>query len=410
MNMPRRHFWVHAWAAVLLTCLGLSACLGSPRVQSTPVPLLPSSVVEDQAVQGRLNTDTPAPLPTPIRQSPTPQPSATPTITLTSTPAGIPELLKGFPLFAGAEVDPTGAYAAETIAGLLIHTGRSPGDLDVFYRTELEKTGWTLRYAEGNPAGGFLQEWRKGDSWLTVEYLFLENRPVVQADLRVIDSKKALVVLLGFPLPNGTLVTNAEGSSIELYVPQDYDTTVQYFIKTMHDLRWKVEETKLDARCGSRACLDTAKEAYRQVATLEPTPTADAKRKPVTYQVTMSDRTQARITFLPHRDSTRVFVDVNWKNPHRAWMPIPPYPNGEIQAVKPYVVMFTTPDSLQTVVEHYKKGMSALGWKADPDAIKIDQEYEYHNTWMKRGQYISITLSRSKGVTHGTITCRGCWE
>lgn len=408
MNPSRRPVWVRVWGAALLICLGLTACLGSPGVQNTPLPVIPSAIVEEREVP--LPSHTPAPPAAPTNPPPTSQPTASPTITLTATPEGVPELLEGFPLFAGAKLDPTGAYAGETSAGLLIHTNKSPGELDVFYKQALEQAGWTLRYAEGNPVGGFTQEWRKGDTWLTVEYNFQELKPVVQANLRVIETRLALVTLLGFPLPNGTLVTNADGPSIELYVPQDYDSAVKYFIETMYDLRWKIQEVKLEKRCGTRACTEALKEEYNQVATLEPTPTPDVLRKPVTYLVTLSDRTQARLTFQPHRENTRVFVDVNWKNPHRAWMPIPPYPNGEIQAVQPYVMMFNTPDSLQTVLEHYQKGMAALGWKADPDAIKVDKEEEYHNTWMKRGQYISITLSRSKGMTHGTISCRGCWE
>ncbi len=409
MKLPRHLFWVRVWGAALLVCLGVSGCLGSPRPVNTPVPSAPPVLVQDQA--GGRPSETPAPPVTPTTaKTATAWPTATPTVMQTATPAGIPELLKDFPLFPGAQVDPLGAYATETTAGLLVHTLKSPGELDVYYKEALEKTGWTLRYGEGNTVGGFLQEWRRGDAWLTVEYLFLENQPVVQADLRLIDSQRALVVLLGFPLPNGTLVTAAEGTSIELYVPQEYDSTVRYFIETMYNKGWKVEEIKLEERCGSRACQDEVKDAYLQSAALEPTPTTDAKRKPITYQVTRKDLSQIRMTFSPHRDSTRIYVDANWNNWHRALLPMPPYPNGEIQAVRPYVILFTTSDSLQAVVEHYKQNMPKLGWKADPNAIFIDKEEEYHNTWVKRGQAISITLSRARGTTYGTVTCRGCWE
>jgi hypothetical protein len=388
----------------MLVCLGLSACQGFPWPGASAAPSqTPAAVVSQSTAQP---TDTPEPTSSPTRPEAA-QPTTTPTLAKTATPAGVPQLLKDFPLFAGAQVDPSGAYADTASAGLLIQTSKSPGELDAFYQQALAQDGWTLRYAEGNTVGGFLQEWRKDNSWLTVEYHFLENKPVVQADLRVIESKEALVVLLGFPLPNGTLVTASDGPSIELYVPQDFEPSVDYFLTTMYNMRWKVQDTKLDNRCGTRACQENYKVEYEQIVPLEPVPTADV-RKAVSYLVTLPDRTQARITFSPHRNSTRVFVDVNWKNPHRAWLPIPPYPNGEIQAVKPYVMMFTTPDSLQTVIQHYQKGMTALGWKVDPDSYPIHEENEYFNTWLKKGQSISITLSRGKGTTYGTITCRRC--
>jgi hypothetical protein len=357
-------------------------------------------------------TDTPSPTDTPRILTPLPA-TYTPVVEQpqpTRTPEqGLPEILVDFPLLDGSQVIAEETQGDASSAVMNIRTSKSPGELNVFYKKALQEKGWTLRYAEGNAVGGFLQEWKKEQLRLTVEYHFSAGKPVVSVDARAVDSNQALSLLLGFPLPNGTEVLRTEGSAIELYVPQDLKTTVDFFRKQVLAEKWRFEEMKSTGWCGSRGCQEVLEESFRVLATLEPTPTADNAQKLAVYQVTMPDRTQAEITFLPQRAHTRVYIKVHFLDFTRSGIQVSLYPGATITGILTGVAMFETTDNMKAVVAYYEDKMAGMGWEAHN--FTVNQPDMYTRSWTKKpNRVVTLSLStvKGKGIVRGTLNCSTC--
>ncbi len=319
--------------------------------------------------------------------------------------AALPALLADFPLFSEAPVLTDDGYAFENSAGVTIRAAKSPGELDAFYRKALPAKGWLLRYAEGNAVGGFVQEWRKDQSFLTVEYHFAAGQPVVSADLRVIDSKQALVPLMGFPLPNGTIVTRSSGAAVELFVPLEYDATIDFFRQQVAALHWRFDERKPTDWCGSQGCQETPPGQVN--VSLEPLPTPDS-RKTQYYRIALPDYTRADITFLPHGADTRVYININFKNLARSGIPVAVYPDATVTGIMPGVAMFEVKADIKDVIKFYEDGMAGLGWK-EYEYNSLDKPDMYVRHWQKNSyRGVTLSLSTKKGKVYGTLTCTAC--
>jgi hypothetical protein len=406
--------WIAALYAICMAML--TACQGIGLRSG-----LPPVVIEGQAQLRATHTLLPTrtfrpPEALPATYTPAPALSRP---SLTPAPA-LPELLAGFPLFDGAAIDPAATVASSNSAGIAIPTNKTPGELAAFYEKSLKSAGWMLRYAEGSPLGGFVQEWRKDKFFLTVEYHFPDGQPMVNADVRAIDANQALALLLGFPLPNGTEVVNKVGSTIELDVPQDLKSTAEFFKTQIDAFNWRLEIIKSTGWCGSRGCQEAALQATQTagqgttqavnqpLAGLEPLPTADA-RKAEYYRVSLPDRTQAEITLLPHRDHTRVYIHVNFADIRRSGMPVPAYPKAAITGVMPGVAMFEVKAEIKDVIKFYEDGLAWLNWQAMP--FTVNTEAMYTRSWQKDPhRVISLSLSASKGIVYGQLTCVTCTD
>ncbi len=399
--MKREHRLKVFHLGAVLLMVALAGCQGIPRdiaaIFATPTSA--AVIVPHPSRAAR----TLAPLP-PTYTPDTRLPSPTPT----PQPARLvpPPLISDFPLVEGAQIVPEETRGDAISAAMLLHAGKGPGELAALYRQALEQKGWTLRYAEGNAVGGFVQEWKKDRLLMTVEYHFRDSRPVVSVDGRLVDSNRALALLLGFPLPNGSEVLDARGSAIELYVPQDLKTTVDFFKKQIVAQRWLLEKIEPTGWCGSRGCQEAAQDAFQAPANLEPTPTPD-KRAAEYYRATMPDFTEADITFLPQRDHTRVYIQVHFLDLRRSYIPVALYPKATITAIQAGVAMFETKDPMKEVIKFYDGELASLGWEAY--GISINQPDAYSRSWgRKPNRVVTLTLSREKGTVYGTLTCSTC--
>jgi hypothetical protein len=365
------------------------------------------SAVQPEANPTAAPTDTRRPLPATY----TPAPTAT--LRLSPTPSGLPAALADFPLSAGTRVQSaenqvgSAFLAAESNAAVVLSVTQNPADLDAFYQKELTSMGWTLRYVEPNRVGGFIQSWKKGLQFLTLEYHLIDQKPVIDVNLKMVNPNKALAVLLGFPLPNGTEVTGAEGSSIDLYVPLNIDAASQYFLDKMAVNKWRVAPIDFKLRCFSLACQEPL--AQDKSLVLLPAPTPD-KNKGQAYRVTMPDRTLLEISLQPHRSSTRASILVKWTNPARAGLPVPfyPYPGSTVTSAIPGVMMFETPDSLKSVTKFYEDALAGMDWQAT--GVFIDQADRYSKTWSSHNnkEVVTLNFSTADGKTYATLICNVC--
>lgn len=379
--------------AALAGCQGISrditAIFARPTEVFVPRPTRAAPTLEPLPATYTPDTRLPSPTPTPQPARPVP-----------------PPLISDFPLVEGAQIVPEETRGDADRAAMLLHAGKSPGELAALYRQALEERGWTLRYTEGNAVGGFVQEWKKDRLLMTVEYHFRDGRPAVSVDARLVDSNRALALLLGFPLPNGSEVLDARGSAIELYVPLDLKTTVDFFKKQIVAERWRLEKIKPTGWCGSRGCQEASQGAFQAPANLEPTPTPD-KRAAEYYRATMPDFTEAEITFLPQRDHTRVYIQIHFLDLRRSYIPVALYPRATITAIQAGVAMFETADPLKDVIKFYEGELAGLGW--EPLEFSINQPDRYSRSWgRKPNRAVSLTLSVEKGVVYGQLTCSTC--
>jgi hypothetical protein len=379
--------------AALAGCQGISrditAIFARPTEVFIPRPTRAAPTLEPLPATYTPDTRLPSPTPTPQPARPVP-----------------PPLISDFPLVEGAQIVPEETRGDADRAAMLLHAGKSPGELAALYRQALEERGWTLRYTEGNAVGGFVQEWKKDRLLMTVEYHFRDGRPAVSVDARLVDSNRALALLLGFPLPNGSEVLDARGSAIELYVPLDLKTTVDFFKKQIVAERWRLEKIKPTGWCGSRGCQEASQGAFKAPANLEPTPTPD-KRAAEYYRATMPDFTEAEITFLPQRDHTRVYIQIHFLDLRRSYIPVALYPRATITAIQAGVAMFETADPLKDVIKFYEGELAGLGW--EPLEFSINQPDRYSRSWgRKPNRAVSLTLSVEKGVVYGQLTCSTC--
>lgn len=379
--------------ALLAGCQALSD--GAQALFTTPtatVTLTPFPTRTSWPIETLPATFTPAPL----KASSTPVPTS-----------AVPGLLAGFPLVEGAEVIvEDGAPPDPNSAQVRIHTGETSLNLETLFRKTLEQNGWTLRYAEQNAVGGFIQEWKKGQQLATVEYYFIDGKPVVSVDTRMVDSNRALALLLGFPLPNGTEVLRATGSAIELYVPENIATTVNFFKKEIAARRWRLVKIPSTGWCGSLAC--HAEGAPAAPAELKPTltPTPDESQRAY-YRAVMPDYTEVDLSFLARGNHTRVYIQIHFLDLRRSGIPVALYPQAEITAISPGLAMFETDDALEDVLAFYQREFTGLGWS--PYDFTIHQPDQYSRSWGKDpGRVVTLTLSASKGRVYGTLTCTTC--
>lgn len=381
--------------ALLAGCQALSD--GAAALFTTPtatVTLTPFPTRTSRPIETLPATFTPAPL----KASSTPVPTS-----------AVPELLAGFPLVEGAEiVVEDGAPPDPNSARVRIDTGQTSLDLEALFRKTLEQNGWTLRYAEQNVVGGFIQEWKKGQQLATVEYYFIDGKPAVSVDTRVVDSNRALALLLGFPLPNGTEVLRATGSSIELYVPENIAATVDFFKKEIAARRWRLVKIAPTGWCGALACLETSTGASPAQAEPKPTrtPTPDESQRAY-YRAILPDYTEIDLSFLARGSHTRVYIQIHFLDLRRSGIPVALYPHAEITAISPGLAMFETDDALEDVLAFYQREFTGLGWS--PYDFTIHQPDKYSRSWGKDpGRVVTLTLSASRGRVYGTLTCSTC--
>lgn len=293
--------------------------------------------------------------------------------------------------------DPSGSFTILSQANI--------DTLVKYYADELPTQGWTSRYTDANFTGGVTQYWRKDNVYLSMEFGYEEGQVTIHCQFNRVDPQAAQKLPKDFPLPGQFEMVEAEETSWELYIPQDYTDVTKFYTQKLSALNWKQAPTPepMQGSCGGNDCGESA----TFPAGALPTATIDP-RQINQLSFTMLDGNVVELTITPHQDGTILDVNLILNNVESAGLPqdVPIYPGASVQLVTPGSAEFLVNTDMNTVENYYNDQLKAAGWAQDGGPIEASGSYLQN--WMKGAQKISITLVPLGTTTNLVIECSTC--
>ena len=349
--------------------------------------------------------------PTQIKATKVP-PTQTPTLLApTDTATASISLVETFPLAPGATLDQSSLSEPEVGDRRGYFTLMAPEStalqLADFYASALPNQGWLLRYSDDNYLGGVTQNWRQGNTYLTVEIGYVDNQLVVNSSYERIPQDANIGLPADFNLPEGSELVSAWGSSWTYYVSQDFGQVTGALDQQFQRLGWElgIPMDGSGSECGGE-CRGSS--SFPPGVTPLPSPTPDWRR-PVYYAYILPDGDEFYLEASPHQDATILVIDMIFKQVSAAGLPpeVTAYPNAVVQSATPGALLYQSAASPEMVRQYYVDQLSASGWQVD------DEPQEggglFMARWVKGNLAINIAISPDgSGGSLVNITCEGC--
>lgn len=347
----------------------------------------------------------------PTSQGSQPQPETATATTLpveTATSGTQTDVQKTFPIapnsqFASPDThdpsDPSGSFTIQSQSTI--------NTVVKYYADELPTQGWNLRYTDANIKGGVTQYWKNDNIYLSLDFGFDEGQLTIEGQYDRVESKYAQKLPTDFPLPEQAEMVEAEESSWQFYIPQDYTDVTNFYIQKLSSMNWKLAPTPepMEGGCGGTDC--GGNNSFPTDAM--PTATFDF-RNSNDLSFTMPDGNVLELNIAPHQNGTIMYVDLTLKNIKSAGLPkdLPIYPCAVVQLITPGSAGFLVSTDMSTVENYYIDQMKAAGWT--PNGTSYEDSNSFMEEWTKGDQTISIGLSTDGNNTDLSINCTGCTQ
>jgi hypothetical protein len=305
-----------------------------------------------------------------------------------SDETGATEVLSdAFPLAPDTSIDPESVSEAHPGRGSFVL--RSTAALDGvvgFYEATLPAQGWTHRYTDANTIGGVTQFWKKGNSYLSLQFGY----DTVGAVARIKYQSAAAEALGALPadlaIPDRAELTNSRNTTWDFFVDQDHAAVIAFY--TQASAGW-APCSGVSAGEGEG---DDGGPRFPPGATPMPTPTRDSRPAKELCGV-LPSQNQVELYIVPHGEATLLHVYITSLNPSDAGLPaeLPIYPGATIQSVDPGDVMFQAGVGSDAVNGFYEEKLTAAGWT--PDGQPTESEGLVMMNWKKGNESAMIVIT-----------------
>lgn len=292
--------------------------------------------------------------------------------------------------------------------GFTIHSQSGMAAVVKYYTDTLPAQGWISRYTDANFIGGVTQYWKKDNIYLSLNFGFDQGQLTIHCQYNTVEAQPAQKLPKGFPLPVQSEMVQAEATSWEFYVPQDYAAVTDFYNQQMASMNWKsapVVGGGGQGSCGGDDCggNSTFPSGALPTATIDP-------RQSNQLSFTMPDGNEIVLTIRPHQNGTILNIDLTLKSIDSAGLPkdVPVYLGAVAQIITPGMAEFQVNADMKTLEDFYTQQLTAAGWA--PDGAPIQASGSYLQNWKKGDQSISITLVPSGTNTGLVIMCSTCMK
>ena len=295
----------------------LLACTGNqPASQISPTSTIQAATAFTPPTQIAFT-------PTQIKTTKVPPTQTSTPIAPSDTPTASTGLVDSFPLAPGTTLD-KGSQSepeADDRRGYftLMAQATTVQQLSDFYTGKLSNQGWLLRYTDNNYLGGLTQNWKQGNTYLTLEIGYVDNQLVVNASYERISETADIALPAGFSLPDGTELVSAWGSSWTFYLPQDFDQVTGVLSQQFESLGWEqgIPMDGFGGECGDE-CRGSS--SFPPGVTPLPSPTPDS-RQPANYAYILPNGDEFYLEVNPHQDATILVINMVFKQVGAAGLP-----------------------------------------------------------------------------------------
>jgi hypothetical protein len=312
-----------------------------------------------------------------------------------------------FPLPPESQItQPDDSSPTDTSGSFTMQSQSSPDAVNKFFAGALPPLGWTWRYTDANFIGGVTQYWKKDNIYLFVNIGYDQGVLMIHCQYDRVEAQLAQKLPKGFPLPAQFEMVNADDSSWEFYIPQDYSAVTNFYKGQMASLNWK--QNPGNGAGGQGSCGDTdCGGGTTFPAGAMPTATIDSRNEnDLSY--TMPDGNVVDLTITSHTDGTILDVNLTLKNVASAGLPqdVPIYPGATPQIITPGSAEFQVNADVKTVEDYYNQQLQSAGWS--PSGSTVEVSGSYMQDWIKGSQNITISLVTSGTTTMLMIECSTC--
>lgn len=395
------------WAMLLIALILLftAACTNTqstPEIQ--PTGTVPAATEFTPATQAAFT-------PAQLKATQVPPTQASAPIPPTDMAAASASLLESFALAPGTILDQNSLSEPE--AGdrhgyfTLTAQGTTVQQLANFYTSALPKQGWLLRYSDNNHLGGLTQNWKQGNTYLTLEIGYVDNQLVVIASYERIPQNADIGLPAGLNLPEGAELVSAWGSSWTYYVRQNFSQVTEALDQQFQSLGWEpgMPMDGFGGECGDE-CRGFS--SYPPGVTPLPSPTPESRR-PNDYAYVLPSGDEFYLEASPHQDATLIVIDMVFKQVSAAGFPpeVTAYPDAVVQSATPGELLYQSAASPEMVRQYYVDQLSASGWQVDGEPQEGGGLFMAQ--WVKASLAINIAISPDgSGGSLVSITCEGC--
>jgi hypothetical protein len=326
----------------------------------------------------------------------------------TSTPAKETNLAESFPMAPDSQLN------LESISQdgpndkkgqFIIYSTFTVQKLVSFYEQELPKQGWTLRYTDPNYSGGVEQQWKKDNTYLSLDFRFTDLNLRIFGNYIRIEPDDLQRLPNGFPLPQQAELVSASDTSWEYFIPLDYSAVVSFYDQKLLALNWKTKAGYGAINAGEG---DGGSGGPRFPAGVTPMPTPTYNPRPAKDATwVMPDGNEIHLAYSPHRDATILRIDLTYKQASAAGLPpdIPLYKDAVIQNVVPGTLTYLVAAADVTMLKtFYEEQLKAAGWELV--SAPIESSGSVMENWKKGSQEVVIMLAPNG--TSGSIVSINC--
>ncbi len=297
-------------------------------------------------------------------------------------------LSASFPLPPDTTIDPESV--SEDHPGRSSFVLRSTAALDGlvdFYEASLQAQGWTHRYTDANTIGGVTQFWKKGNSYLSLQFGYDPVGALVTIKYQTVAADALGALPADLTIPDKAELTNALDTTWDFLVDQDYAAVIAFYTKAAAS--W--------AQCPGFGQMagegdDGGGSRFPPEASPMPAPTPDSRPAKELCGV-LPSQNQVELYIVPHGEATLLHVYVTSLNASDSGLPaeLPIYPGATIQSADPGVVTFQAGASLEAVKAFYQEQLTAAGWTSDGQPF--ESEGVSMMNWGKGSGSVMITVT-----------------
>jgi hypothetical protein len=316
-----------------------------------------------------------------------------------------------FPLAPETQWDAGNGGSGEVESGgaFSLHSQAEIETVNQFYQSALFSQGWTLRYIDANNRGGLTQNWKLDNVYMSVDIGYDQVGLALQVQWHQVELEYVQLLPKVVPLPDQAEFVNATDTTWEVYIPQEFQASAEYYRQQAAALNWMPGTVpgSVGAIC-SGDCLNQAALTYPPGITPMPTMTPDPRR-PQALAYIMNDGNEISLEFHPHQDSTIMNITLTMKNVESAGLPkeLPIYPGATDLVIAPGMLRFTVPLDLETTVQYYIEALMDGGWM--PNAgYSLDTPELYFQQWDKAEQSLRLNISSPGSSSQSSLVSIQC--
>jgi hypothetical protein len=320
------------------------------------------------------------------------------------------DAMASFPLAPDSKMVSNSADSAkpgETKGNFTIQSTAVVGTVVQFYKDELPKQGWVLRYSDPNRQGGATLYWKKNFIFLTLDFRYENAVLVAHGNYNFVDPQSLQERIKDFPLPDHTELTSSSNTAWKFYVQQDYSTVAGFYTSQADSRHWT---SCIHPGSGSQGEGDDgggSRIKFPNGVTPMPSPTTDT-RASKELQCNLPDGNEVDIQVYPHGNAAILNVSLIIKNLSSSGLPkdIPLYPGATVQIMDIGSASYTIGADAATVKVYYLEHMPAAGWV--PDGDPMESGGMFVQDWKKDSQRITLSIIPNGSGSMLMIDCPTC--